>query len=144
MAQVTLEREDMSAWRFNDRVGHVYVVKSRPFYRSRAATRVHRVRMATMHYFGGEYSHTSFKAWCGHVGFSSKRRRHNSLLLLDDQGDLPICATCEGRAVGAGALGEREIQGRAVIYTPRNIIVGTTPFPVCMALPFIPFLEIAP
>ena len=73
-----------------------------------------------MHYFNGNYSHTSFSAWCGQTGFHSKGR-HGSLRLTDNPpDDLPLCATCEGRAIGAGQLGATVIAGRQVIFTPRR------------------------
>ena len=96
----------------------IHLNESLPFYWSRAATRAHRVRSATMHYHNGVYSHTSFSAWCGQTGFSSKGKH---LRLCDNPpDDLPVCATCEGRAIGAGQLGATTIAGRQVLFTPRR------------------------
>lgn len=90
-----------------------------PFYWSRRATRIHRIRWASIHYIDGEYSHTSIHTWCdqvGHVGYREAWGR----ITDDPPEDLPYCATCEGRAIGAGQLGAQEINGRPVIYSPRK------------------------
>lgn len=93
----------------------IQLTASLPFFWSRSGTRVHRVRSAKMHFWAGEYKHTSFKMWCGQDGLTK-----NGRLTADPPDDLPYCATCEGRAIGAGQLGAREINGRAVIFTPRE------------------------
>jgi len=77
---------------------------------------VHR-SMSGGHYYhpDGSYSHSVIEAWCGY-----HLLRKNGLLLLDRPlEDMPVCATCEGRAIGAGQLGSREIAGNPVTYHQR-------------------------
>lgn len=84
-----------------------------PFVYSRDGEYAHRVRSATLHTcrVNGR-THAAYKCWCG-MTLLSKRAR-----LADAPGTRPICATCEGRSVGAGLLGAREIAGRAVMFRP--------------------------
>ncbi len=88
---------------------------SPPFIYSRAGRMVHRPRKGTMHIFGDK-THYSFTCWCG----MSLQKERAALVDLPPDG-MPICATCEGRAIGAGQLGsERLINGRTVLYSARD------------------------
>ncbi len=78
---------------------------------------VHRIRSAVHHIWREGYSHTNFDLWCGMTGFSSNK--HHSRLFEDPPPEYPICATCEGRAIGAGQTESRMICGRLVKFSPR-------------------------
>jgi hypothetical protein len=99
------------------------ILQCLPFYRRHPGARIHRVRSGEIHYrrAGDQYMHTSFKFWCGSLGFLSANRPNASLLALAPEGEADIfCATCEGRAIGAGLDGARVINGRNVIFEPRK------------------------
>jgi len=88
---------------------------SLPFYIARLGKYFHRVRSSSNHWRNGKYSHTSVSFWCGGIGFvGDKGTLHGE---VHENGTL--CATCEGRAVGAGLDGVRMINGRSVMYSPR-------------------------
>lgn len=97
-----------------------------PFVRSRQGTYVHRVRSASLHtWTGGMFlPHTSFNLWCGntvHTGGGKVGHPHGEAeLFATPPARAVLCATCEGRAVGAGLAGPvRRIGGRLVLYRPR-------------------------
>ncbi len=71
------------------------------------------------YYWDGEYSHTCFALWCGMTGHSSERHHRNQLMATPDAKDI-VCATCEGRAIGAGQAGSRQIAGQFVKFSPRT------------------------
>lgn len=77
---------------------------------------VHRVRYCTYHDIHAR-PHLSVSCWCGmSLIINSKRGR----LLAEPSENRPMCATCEGRAIGAGLLGSREIAGKFVMFRPRT------------------------
>jgi len=93
------------------------VKRSRPFADSLGSTYVHRVRHVLLHNSLGE-GHLSVSCWCGY-SIIIARRRKGRLIETPTEGK-PMCATCEGKAVGAGMDGERVINGREVMYQPRG------------------------
>lgn len=94
------------------------ILTSLPFFWSRMGSRVHRIRSANVHAADHRPSHTCFVAWCGQVGIAG--RNHLIRLCEEPPEGMPICATCEGRAIGAGQVGAAEIAGRSVIFSPRK------------------------
>jgi len=75
---------------------------------------IHRIRAGRVHYMNFKPSHTSIEFWCGNSGFMGKG------VMMESAPDRAVfCATCEGRAVGAGLCGNREINGRKVLYRPK-------------------------
>jgi hypothetical protein len=100
---------------------HIGILKkSLPFWQAKPGCYVHRVRSGIVHQLGRRDPHTSLKMWCGQSGFLT----HQSLgregnLLADIPAGEVCCATCEGRAVGAGLLGAPVIAGHPVKYSPR-------------------------
>lgn len=69
------------------------------FVRTRDMSRWHRVRS------GVDYgAHRAFHAWCGYSVFDSPSPRRTRFIGRDrDPVDgIPVCGTCEGRAIGAG------------------------------------------
>ena len=88
-----------------------------PYYKSRAGKYFHRVRCAQNHWRNGELSHTSVGFWCGNGGFIGEKGKLYAK--VPECGVL--CATCEGKAIGAGLDGERKINGKEVMYSPLRI-----------------------
>lgn len=87
-----------------------------PYYKASKGTYVHRVRSGQSHYRDGRLSHIHVDFWCGGHGIPSD----NGELLAAVKADDVICATCEGRAIGAGMDGTPVINGRVVAYSPRR------------------------
>lgn len=115
VAMVDLQPPRFSAWRPNP----VFAVsRSKPFAEAGAGRYTHRVHSASLHTCAGQ-SHLALKLWCGMLIHLGGRRNRDSRL-VDEPSGRPICATCEGRAIGAGQLGSREIAGRAVMFSPRG------------------------
>lgn len=92
------------------------ISKALPFYISRRGTYYHRVRSMEAHWRDGQLSHISVKFWCGGSGFIGKK----GTLSQDIPEGQVLCASCEGKAIGAGMGGAREINGRKVMYSPRD------------------------
>lgn len=90
---------------------------SLPYFKTRQGEYFHRVRHANNHWRGGELSHTSVGFWCGNGGFIGEKGR---LYAKIPEGGV-LCATCEGKAIGAGLDGERKINGKKVMYSPKTI-----------------------
>lgn len=100
MGKVALLREPWrpSCWGPGQRPS--VVTEALPLYRSLSSRGgyVHRIRSGLVHYPGVfKVGHLSYTMWCGQSGSSSKGR-------LSDHAERweVVCATCEGRAVGAG------------------------------------------
>lgn len=91
--------------------------KSKPFVESFMGYYAHRVRHVTLYSREGG-SHIAVNCWCG-MTICISNRKPSRLVEFPSQGK-PICATCEGRAIGAGVDGSREIAGRQVMFSPRN------------------------
>lgn len=87
-----------------------------PFVESGAGEYTHRTRQVTVHSVLGRM-HMGVRAWCGMTLLISPPKKKGRLVAAPGHGR-PLCATCEGRAIGAGLLGAREIAGRQVIYRP--------------------------
>lgn len=100
---------------------NTYASKSLPFVESGAGRYTHRVRtfsLVTMH--APTYPpHAAASCWCGMTILISAKPRHRGNSLAAEP-SRAICATCEGRAIGAGQLGTPEIAGRPVIFSPRR------------------------
>lgn len=115
-----------SNWSFNPSCSQIYPKTTVPFFTSAFGTRTHRIRWVCVHYWNGEFSHTSVGLWCGQQGFAEHTKSTNARMVkrAGSMADvapfhLPVCATCEGRAIGAGQLDSDMINGRKVIYSPR-------------------------
>lgn len=99
------------------------VKSSLPFIKSTRGEYTHRVRSAVSYtyttsgisYKAGEL-HIAVKCWCNMTLLVSKRKYGR--FIPEPIDGSPICATCEGRAIGAGLLGTPEIAGRPVKYSP--------------------------
>lgn len=108
--------------------GHTAISFALPYYRSPYGQYIHRVRSGFIHRRDGLISHLSFSFWCGTTGFIEGdpkirigTKRYGDLFASIPEGGI-LCATCEGRAIGAGMDGSPEINGRAVIFSPRKPI----------------------
>lgn len=90
-----------------------------PYFKNLGSGYIHRVRSGTVFLDKGEYSHHAFKYWCGGIGFLHSKKKRGQLLHEVPQGEY-LCAVCEGKAIGAGMNGSRQINGREVLYTPKR------------------------
>lgn len=99
----------------------IQITRSLPFYKKRNGEYVHRVRRMghCIVRRTGEYSHTFVEFWCGGSGFLGSEKREGNVLLAEPPQNTVCCATCEGRAIGAGLTSSREICGRVVMFKPR-------------------------
>lgn len=89
-----------------------------PYYISGRGKYYHRVRSAANHACGDKgYTHTSISFWCGNTGFIGNGK--GKLYKQIPEGGI-LCATCEGRAIGAGMDGAPVINGKEVCYSPRK------------------------
>jgi len=95
----------------------VNLTKSLPFYKSEQGKYVHRVRSGRMYFDYTCLSHTAVSLWCGGNGFIGKKGK----LYEEPPNGFPLCATCEGRAIGAGQIGSHKILGRIVKFSPRRL-----------------------
>lgn len=93
------------------------VRKCLPFGESSRGEYTHRPRYVMLHAHENE-SFLAINCWCGYTIFISKK--HKGVLLEAPTAGRPMCATCEGKATGAGLLGSREINGRSVMFQPRG------------------------
>ncbi|MFG3276196.1 hypothetical protein [Streptomyces luteogriseus] len=84
------------------------------FIRTRGMNRWHRPRSG-VRYPGDR---TVFSAWCGY-GIGGSRRAGGYLATEEPPEGEPVCATCEGRAAGAGQ--DDSPTGRPLIFQPRWI-----------------------
>lgn len=104
---------DPRGWRAPGRPAPIIVYRSLPFVTSTRGNRSHRARSARV------YPHPSglcVTAWCGpsfHIGAG------RAVLTADPYDGYPVCATCEGRAVGAGQVTSGTLTGTPVVFTPR-------------------------
>lgn len=93
------------------------VKRALPFVASDAGEYVHRVRSAVVYEVCGK-AHMAVRCWCGMTQLVSKRKK-GRLLDVPTAGR-PMCATCEGRVIGAGKIGARKINGMDVRYKPNQ------------------------
>lgn len=112
-----------------DAPGHVRVApipRALPFVESIVGEYTHRVRSAqsftkissSAFWREGEI-HVAAKCWCGMTMLLSARKK--TRFVAEPSPGRPICATCEGRAIGAGMLGTPEIAGRPVKFSPQRV-----------------------
>ena len=93
----------------------IRVTAIRPFVESASGWYTHRARSATLHSILGK-THLAVRCWCGMTILLSDRRRNR--LLDQPTPGRPLCATCEGRLIGSGAIDAFRINGRFVRYVP--------------------------
>jgi hypothetical protein len=135
--KIELQREKPSyAERQNDWFGRqlrerlakdMPLTRSLPFFFSPQMSSVHRPRWATLRFRGGAYRSISVSLWCGQINFiliaekETTRRSYRAKNRFVESPPLgyPVCGTCEGRAIGAGALGSRMIAGEMLVFTPQ-------------------------
>ena len=109
------------------------ISSSLPFFEREGSGYVHHVRSACLHYDdAGKITHTSVTFWCGSYGFlypkgkQSRNKAPASMVAEPTAGRL-VCATCAGRAVGSGQLGEHKIGPNFVKYRPHSPFFGAKP-----------------
>lgn len=93
------------------------VKRALPFVASDAGEYIHRVRSAIVYEVCGK-AHMAVSCWCGMTLLVSKRKKGR--MLSEPVAGRPMCATCEGRAIGAGTTELRNINGLDVRYEPRR------------------------
>ena len=94
---------------------HKAIKKSLPFLESLGGFYAHRVKHVTMQTFDGK-SHFIVKVWCGASFCTGGSGRGQTVFLQEPTANKPICATCEGRYIGAGMIDDQMINGRKVMY----------------------------
>ena len=90
--------------------------KSLPFIESIRGFYTHRVKHVDLHTNYKNQSHFAIKTWCGMAFCNGGSGKGQTYFTEKPTGNRPICATCEGRYIGAGMDGDREINGRKVMY----------------------------
>lgn len=96
-----------------------YAARSLPFVESGKGRYTHRVRefcVIGIH-VPRHQPYGAASCWCGTTVLLGNRHRGSALVAEPSRA---LCATCEGRAIGAGQLGAQEIAGKPVIFSPRN------------------------
>jgi len=104
------------------------ISRTLPYFWKGAGHYVHRVRSGTIHFTDWDcrnrtpmelkMTHISFNFWCDGVGFAGTRNREGKLYSAAPETGV-VCATCEGRAIGAGQTDSRMICGHMVKFAPR-------------------------
>ena len=124
MNKIELEKDT----RYQDhdrRCGHIALTKCLPFYRTRQKPNKNRPRLThivrTGKIINGVFGrkHMSFSLYCGQIGSISADRPRGILLKELERGEV-MCATCMGKAVGAGKFGVRMIKGKPVLFSPKD------------------------
>lgn len=124
MAKVALVNERTPEW---FRKQSVPLRAALPYYQRDGDGYVHRVRSGHLHYSirTGEHTHTSVHFWCGATGFLYPAGKQNpkhrpAVITASPSPTRTICATCEGRAIGAGQVPGRAADGRVLQYRPHS------------------------
>lgn len=118
MSKVALIRKPRDYYARDSRT--VPLTQALPFFRSKHGRYIHRVRSGSLHRIHAQ-PHMSFDFWCGNcgtMGTDFSKRGGGELFAVPPENAV-FCATCEGRAIGAGMDGARVIGGRTVLYSPR-------------------------
>lgn len=121
--KVKLVREQRGYWYHRNTKP---ISASLPFYEREGGGYVHRVRSAHLHYDeNGTHTHTSVSFWCGAAGFLYPKGRQNKKHAPAYMAESPspgrvICATCQGRAHGAGQVGDGRLGNTFVRYKPHG------------------------
>lgn len=113
---IDLEVRPVRGWQ-SPAVTSVHVKKALPFAESSGGEYTHRVRNARMITLEGFGTHMAISCWCGQSLLIGKR--HKGRFVAEPSFGRPMCATCEGRAIGAGVDGSHKINGRMVRFQPR-------------------------
>lgn len=93
----------------------VSIRKSLPFLEAFRCAYAHRVRFVDLH-TNPRGSHFAIKVWCGATFCNGGGGKGQTYFTEKPTNGRPICATCEGRYIGAGLDSKREINGRKVMY----------------------------
>ena len=101
-------------------LGYSPIKRALPYVESARGSYTHRVRNAALHHLEGWPPHVSVSCWCGMSLNIGGRRTVGSKFVAVPSLGRPVCATCEGRAIGAGTDADHKINGRIVRYAPRT------------------------
>lgn len=120
-AQVELLREPfpMHPPKFSDDPIPSIVTKSLPYVRAGRGRYVHRVRSGHLHQHTSDKwprrrVYLAFRLWCGMSAFG-----YSSEFFENPPPGSKVCATCEGKAVGAGFPSAVILALRPIIFRPR-------------------------
>lgn len=99
-------------WDTRPRRPHIQAKRVLPFTASPVGTRMHRVRSCVIYPPTARLpGHLSISTWCG---TSSGR-----WALYADPGEMEVCGTCEGRAIGAGQIEAPPGSEHVLLFSPR-------------------------
>lgn len=121
MSKVTLLRERHCDYFLR---GVKRVARMLPFYQREGDGYVHRVRSAIHVYErNGDLRHTGVHFWCGRQGFlypagKQDKRKKLAMVTSEPSPGRVVCATCEGRAIGAGQVEGNKIGDHFVKFRP--------------------------
>ena len=100
-------------------LGYSPIKRALPYVESARGSYTHRVRNAALHHLEGWPPHVSVSCWCGMSLNIGGRRTVGSKFVAVPSLGRPVCATCEGRAIGAGLEDSHKINGRMVRFQPQ-------------------------
>lgn len=92
------------------------VKKSLPFIEAFRGFYAHRVKHVSIYTSPKGKSHFIIKTWCGASFCNGGGGKGQTFFTEHPTRNKPICATCEGRYIGAGNIDDRMINGRKVMY----------------------------
>ncbi len=121
MKKVDLDIErETNQWALETKAPRMVIRSMLPFAQSRRGYYVHRIRSAWVNQESavlspGKPMSTVLSFWCGQSSFLPRK----AVLFAEPPSGSELCATCEGRWIGAGG-DNRKINGRDVIYKPRE------------------------
>ena len=96
------------------------IKRALPYVEAANGSYTHRVRNAALHHLEGYSPHVSVSCWCGMSLNIGGRRTVGSKFVAVPSLGRPVCATCEGRAIGAGLEDSHKINGRMVRFQPQT------------------------
>jgi len=108
------------------RSNHKRITRSLPFFERDGHGYVHVIRSGSMIYDDdGNLRHTALHFWCGGHGFmhpDGKPRRNQKpyRVLASLSAGRTVCATCMGRAIGAGQLPAANVKRPPAKFQPRE------------------------
>lgn len=114
---ITLQRPKLA--KFVQDKHQAFVVKAAPgFVESAKGYYAHRVRSAVL-YNIHKKPHTAVHCWCGMTVLIGGSRHSKNAFVDEPSLGRPICATCEGRVIGATGMDDYRINGRLVRHSPQ-------------------------
>lgn len=114
---IQLQRPKMT--RLTNNEHKAFPLKAAPvFVESAKGHYTHRVRSAIL-YNIYQKPHTAVHCWCGMTVLIGGRQHSRNTFVDEPSLGRPICATCEGRVIGATGMDDYRINGRLVRHSPQ-------------------------